>query len=240
MTRIITIIAMLIVLLSIFTGCETNRTPAESNDATAIVTNEEVYDTGNEDHESNEYDEFYASMFRRENQYVFDVDDQFKYYELYVFIPYGVWEVIDSRQAQPFHAPYEIEPWPLEPLSNGSQLVITSDTFAIDGYDGTPDVLHFEYLGFRAINIYYFSRFRLLEKTEDWLKETLPYYTFTVGFFQDDYSKYYYTPRESMKDSPDREIYVVDHYTIMYTDFWYFYTLRRVDPALIEAGSIDD
>ena len=234
MKRIIIIIALLTVLLSIFSGCEKNNAPAETNYATAIVTNEEVYDTGDDDSETNEYDEFYASMFRHENQYVFDVDDQFKYYELYVFIPYGVWEVVDSRQAKPHHAPYEKEPWPLEPLSNSSQLVITSDAFTLDSYEGEPDVFRFEYLGFRAINIHYFRRFRLLEDTEKWLKETLPYYTFTIGFYPEDLSHYYYTSGEYVKDFPDREIYVVDHYTIMYTDFWYFYILRRVDPALIE------
>ena len=149
-----------------------------------------------------------------------------------IFDPIGVWEIIDSIQATRNHAP-KAERWPIGPLSNGRRLVITESVFSLDEYDGfllegydeiidgDPDVMSFIAVERRDVNWNYFSLLRLLHEAEQWVINNLPHQTISVGFYLDDISLSY--------DLPDKEIFVVDSDTILYTDTYYFYKLTRVE-----------
>ena len=139
--------------------------------------------------------------------------------------PYGVWEIVDSIRAYPQYTPQDIEPWPIEPIANGKHIVITGSAFSVDDYNGFStdgsDVLFFKYVKYKAINFDYFWHFRMTHEAEIWVCSNLPSHTFSVNFFQEgvDISYYY----------PDREVFFVDYDTILYTDPYYFYKLRRVE-----------
>ena len=142
------------------------------------------------------------------------------------FNPYGVWEITDSTQALEHFAPYEKEPWPLEPLSNGKRIIIADGVFSVDEYDNF-DSSEFSFICFKTVKIVsitwdYLASFRLLNSAIGWITDMLPYETFSVNFFIEEAPPPYYY-------FPNMQIFVVDNNTILYSDSWYFYKLCRVE-----------
>ena len=135
----------------------------------------------------------------------------------------------DSMQATLRRSAYGSEPrppgpWPLEPLSNGKRLTITNRVLSLDGYDGfnegEPDILHFTGINYiYEISWFCFRHMSLLHKTQRWVEGNMPPRSFIVGFYLD----------ETLKRWSERQFYVVDEDTIMYTDYYYFYMLRRAE-----------
>ena len=156
---------------------------------------------------------------------------------LATFVPFGVWEVVDSVQSMDRYSPQAKPWWPVEPLSNGSRLTITENVFSIDEYDdfildlegydgifdGLPSVFYFVDIDSIYIERNYWNRFSpysLLEEASAWAVNNLPCRTISVGFFLNEPG--------STGRLPDREIFVVDIDLILYNDFRHFYMLRRV------------
>jgi len=142
--------------------------------------------------------------------------------------PCGNWEIVDSIRAYPVYAPYESEPWPLEPIDYGGRITISDSVFSIDEYkefnDGMSGDFHFSVTKYASINLNYFWRFRLTSKAYSWIYKNLPEDAVTIRFYQDEEITWYYYP--------DREVFFVNTDTIIYIDAYYAYLLVRV--TLIE------
>lgn len=215
------IVTLVGLLAYVSSGCTSNMLPVDPTDVSSDVDppEESIFTTGTAptiwtDRETPDY----CTPGETDNLNEYDFSD---------YNPYGLWEIVDSIQAMPQVAPQEVEPWPLEPLRNGQQLLITESVFKLDGYEGyhngEPDVFEYIIMKHEIVDKDYFWHFRLTPEADDWVLKNLPRRAVSVRFFKDD--------AYIIFDVAEREIYFDGLDTILYSDFYYFYRLDRVVAA---------